>query len=304
METRGLHLEMSDGETLTLTQLKTAAQVREAGQHDLVLLSVKAHQISDLAADLPALFGPETMVVTLQNGIPWWYFQRHGGELEGTRIQALDPFGMIQTHIDPERILGCVAYPAAAMPEPGLIRHIEGNRFPVGELDGRESERVLVVADMLAAAGFKSRVIPDIRAEIWLKAWGTMSINPISALTHATMEEICRFPETRKLVVTMMQEAQDVAEKLGITFRHTIQKRVAGAESVGPHKTSMLQDVEVGRDLELDALMAAVIELGTITGTATPALEAVHAVVKLLEDTYLRAGGRVGLIASGSSSPG
>lgn len=296
MVSEGIRLRMADGEETSLAPVNATGDLSEVGLQDLVFLAVKAHHIADVAPGLPALFGPETVVITLQNGIPWWYFQKHGTEFEGTRIQALDPTGVIERNIDPERVIGCVAYPAATVPRPGFIQHVEGNRFPVGELDGTESDRCLQLVDLLTAAGFKSRVISDIRAEIWLKAWGTMSINPISALTHATMEEICRLSDTRELVVDIMEEAREVAEKLGITFRHTIERRVKGAEAVGPHKTSMLQDVEAGHELELEALLAAIIELGGLTSTPTPALKSVYATTKLLERTYSKAGARVGLI--------
>jgi len=292
----GLRLEMADGEVSRLDEVRATGDLSAAGPQDLVFLAVKSHHIADVAAGLPALFTPHTVVVTLQNGIPWWYFKKHRGVHQGRRIQALDPGGVIEQNIDANRVIGCVAYPAAVVPEPGVIRHVEGNRFPVGELDGSESDRCGRLCDILTTAGFKSRVISDIRAEIWLKAWGTMSINPISALTHATMEEVCRLPETRGLVVSMMEEAQEIAQKLGISFRHTIEKRVAGAEAVGPHKTSMLQDVEAGAELELDALMAAVIELGEVTGSPTPALRSIYAATKLLERTYSSAGSRVALI--------
>jgi 2-dehydropantoate 2-reductase len=292
----GLRLDLASGESIVLDSVKATGNPSEVEPQDVVFLGVKAHQIPEVAPHLPALLGPETMVVSLQNGLPWWYFQRHGGAFEGQRIQALDPDGIIEKYVDPERVIGCVAYPAATVPEPGVIKHVEGNRFPVGELDGTESARCQMLFDLLTSAGFKSRVISDVRAEIWLKAWGTMSLNPLSALTHATMEEICRLPETRDLVVAIMTEAQTVAEKLGITFRVPIERRVAGAERVGSHKTSMLQDVEAGEELELDALMASVIELGRLTSTPTPFLESIYAATKLLERTYSTAGARVGLI--------
>ncbi|MCZ6482451.1 MAG: 2-dehydropantoate 2-reductase, partial [Alphaproteobacteria bacterium] len=250
---------------------------------DMVILALKAHQIEAVASEIPALFRPETIVVPVQNGIPWWYFQRHGGEFDGRRLETLDPTGVIEANIEAGRIIGCVVYPAAAVTGPGVIHHVEGDRFPVGELDGSESERVKTLSETLIDAGFRSRVIEDIRSEIWLKAWGNLSFNPISALTHATLADICRFPETRALAASMMKEAQDIAEKLGIEFRHTIDKRIDGAEAVGAHKTSMLQDVEARRKLEVEALIGAVIELGRLTNTPTPAIDAVYACVKLLD---------------------
>jgi 2-dehydropantoate 2-reductase len=176
-----------------------------------------------------------------------------------------------------------------------VIRHAEGDRFPIGELDGKETERAKWVHDVLVSAGLKSRILPDIRAEIWLKAWGNLSFNPISALCHATLVEICQFPETRQLAADMMREAQDVALKLGIKFRHTIEKRIEGAESVGAHKTSMLQDVELGRSLETEALVGSILELARLTDTPAPSIQAVYACVKLLNKVMLTEGGGVRL---------
>ncbi len=233
------------------------------------------------------------MIVTVQNGIPWWYFHKHGGEFDGRQLESLDPDGTLGKNIDGDKIVGCVVYPAGAVDAPGVIRHVEGDRFPVGELDGSTTERVQTLHDTLVNAGFQSRILDDIRSEIWLKAWGNLSFNPISALTHATLVDICQFAETRKLAETMMGEAQAIAEKLGITFRHTIEKRIAGAEGVGAHKTSMLQDVEAGRSLETEALIGAILELGQITETPAPAIEAVYACVKLLNKVMLLQGAGV-----------
>jgi 2-dehydropantoate 2-reductase len=187
--------------------------------------------------------------------------------------------------IEADRVLGCVAYPAATMKAPGVIRHVEGDRFPIGELDGAETARAKEVAAAFTRAGFRSRVVTNIRAELWLKAWGSVSFNPISALSRATMAGICRLPETRVLAAAMMAEAQSIALKFGITFRHTIEERLLGAEKVGDHKTSMLQDLEVQNQLEVEALVGAMLELGRLTGTPTPAIEAVYALTKLLDRT-------------------
>lgn len=277
----GLKLVLADGTELVANDCRATDEIRSAGAHDLVVLALKAHQIAAVAPDLPALFHPETIVVTVQNGLPWWYFQKHGGELDGTRLRSLDPDGVIEANVAADRIIGCIAYPAAERTAPGVIQHVEGDRFPVGELDGSKSKRVQWVAECFTGAGFKSRVVSDIRAQIWLKAWGNLSLNPISALTRATIVEICQFPATRALTAAMMGEAQAIAEKLGITFRHTIEQRIAGAERVGAHKTSMLQDVEAGRSIEIEPLVGAVIELGRLTGTPTPSIDAVHACVTL-----------------------
>ncbi len=280
---KGLKLLMHEGEELLARDVKVTDDMAQAGVQDVVIIAVKAYQIPAIAARMRALFGPDTAVITIQNGIPWWYFHKHGGEFEGRRLESVDPSGEIDANIEPARIIGCVVYPAAEIIAPGVIKHVEGNRFPVGELDGSTSERVEKIAQSFNTAGFKSFVLDNIRSEIWLKAWGNLSFNPISALTQATLVDICQFPLTRKLAARMMEEAQVIANKLGITFRLTIDKRIAGAESVGKHKTSMLQDVEAGRPLEVEALMGTVVELGRVTNTSTPHIDAVYALVKLLD---------------------
>jgi 2-dehydropantoate 2-reductase len=298
IQEKGLKLVMQDGEEFVAREAKVTGSFEDAGKQDVVILGVKAHQIQEVAPHLPALFGPDTSLVTVQNGIPWWYFQRHGGKYEGKRLISLDPTGVIVTNVDSDRIIGCVAYPAATIVEPGIVRHVEGDRFPLGELDGSESERCQALMQAFIDSGFRSRVIDNIRAEIWLKAWGTLSFNPISALTHATMVDICRFSETRELAAAMMREAEETAGKLGITFRRTIERRIEGAESVGAHKTSMLQDVEAGRALEIEALMGAIIELSRLTETPSPAIDTVYACVKLLNKTFTEAESKVVLTPS------
>jgi len=285
IQKHGLKLISQDGTEQVARDLAATSQITEAGAHDIVILALKAHQIEAVASQLPALFHTETLAVTVQNGIPWWYFQKHGGEYEGKRLYSLDPNGVLEANIDAGRIIGSIAYPAAEVSEPGVIRHLEGNRFPVGELDGSKSERVKKLSALLTGAGFKSPVLTDIRAQIWLKAWGNLSFNPISALTRATLAEIARFPESRELAASMMREAQQVAQKLGITFRLTVEQRIAGAEAVGEHKTSMLQDLESGRPLEIEALVGVFLELGRLTQTPTPSIDAVYACVKLLSAT-------------------
>jgi len=293
MRGHGLKLVMSDGTEHHARHIEATDDVRDAGPQDMVMLALKAHQIPAIAPELPALFEPHTSVVTLQNGIPWWYFQRHGGPLDGRRLESLDPGGVIESHVAPERVIGCIAYPATGLAEPGVIRQVEGDRFPVGEPDGSESERVRHAAALLERAGFRSRVLTDIRSEIWLKAWGNLCFNPISALTHATLAGICRCPETRRLAATMMAEAQAIAGKLGVSFRHPIERRIQGAESVGEHKTSMLQDLEAGKPMEIEALIGAVLELGRLTETPAPAIESIYACVKLLDTTVPGAGKRL-----------
>ncbi len=278
----GLTLIREDGTDHVVTNCSATDNLHEAGHQDIVILAIKAHQIAAVARDIATMLGPDTIVVTVQNGIPWWYFHKHGGEFEGTRLESLDPNGAIEASIEAERIVGGIAYPAADKPRPGVIRVVEGNRFPVGELDGSKSERVKMVADLFGKAGLRSKVLTDIRSHIWVKAWGNLSFNPISALTGATLAEICQFPATRELSARMMRESQEIAEKLGIRFRHTIEQRIVGAEKVGAHKTSMLRDVEEGRATELAALVGVFIELGRLTNTPTPSIAAVYACVKLL----------------------
>jgi len=290
----GLKLIWEDGSEHTAA-VKAVGSAAEAGPQDLVILAVKAHFLDQVVREIDAMLEPGTMIMTVQNGLPWWYFQRHGGKYDGHKLSSLDPSGILARRIDPGRVLGCVVYPAAQVTAPGVIRHAEGDRFPIGELDGRETERAKWVHDVLVSAGLKSRILADIRSEIWLKAWGNLSFNPISALTHATLVEICQFPETRALAADMMREAQCVAEKLGIKFRHTIEKRIEGAESVGAHKTSMLQDVELGRSLETEALVGSILELARLTDTPAPSIQAVYACVKLLNKVMLTEGGGVRL---------
>jgi ketopantoate reductase len=284
IRSKGLQLHWQDG-TVWKANVQAYDKPAEAGEHDLIILGVKAYDLEAVAKDLGPLLGLETMVMTLQNGIPWWYFQREGGPFDSTRLKTLDPSGILTETIDPCRIIGCVSYPAAALGAPGIIHHVEGERFPVGELDGRETDRVALISDTLIRAGLKSRVLTDIRSELWLKAWGSLSFNPISVLTHATMARICRRPETRKLAAAMMAEAESIAAKLNIRFRHTIEQRVEGAEKVGEHKTSMLQDFEAGRPLETEALIGSILEMGRLTDTPTPLIEAVHGLLRLLETT-------------------
>jgi len=293
IRSRGLELIMNDGSHHLARDVTATARMRECGPQDLVILALKAHQIEPVVREIRSLFGPKTIVLSVQNGIPWWYFQRHGGEHDGTILRAVDPDGVITQAIDSHRILGCIAYPAAEITRPGVIRHIEGMRFPLGELDGAASERADRVAKTLVKAGFKAPVLEDIRSEIWLKAWGNLTFNPISALTHATLVDICQHPRGRELATHMMREAQAIADQLGISFRVSIEKRIAGAERVGRHKTSMLQDVEAGKPLETEALIGAVVELAEITGTPAPTIRAVYAAVELLGSTIEHEGVRI-----------
>jgi ketopantoate reductase/2-keto-4-pentenoate hydratase/2-oxohepta-3-ene-1,7-dioic acid hydratase in catechol pathway len=292
IQKNGLKLEWHDGKVQT-AKMKAVNKPADAGKQDIVILAVKAHFLDQVVRDIDSLLGPDTIVLTVQNGLPWWYFQRLGGQYDNHKLESLDPSGVLTKYIDPKRIIGCVVYPAAAATAPGVIHHVEGDRFPIGELDGKETERVRELHDVFIKAGLKSLVLPDIRSEIWLKAWGNLSFNPISALTHATLVDICQFAETRALAASMMKEAQDIAQKLGVTFRVSIDKRIAGAEAVGAHKTSMLQDVEAGRSLETEALIGSILEMAKLTNTAAPAIESVYALVKLLNKVMLLEGGGV-----------
>jgi 2-dehydropantoate 2-reductase len=282
LRTRGIRLVLGDGSEQAVPHVNATADYAGAGPQDLVILALKAHQVESVVRDVPKLFGPDTVVVPMQNGIPYWYFHRHGGALAGTRVHSVDPTGVIGEHIPCERIIGCVVYPATELLAPGVIKHVEGNRFPVGEPDGTTSERVKRVSECFIRGGLQAPVLSDIRAEIWLKLWGNLTFNPISALSRATLAGICQFPLSRQLAFDMMSEAQSIANTLGITFRVPIEKRIAGAERVGHHKTSMLQDVESGRTLEVDALLGSVVELARLTETPIPHLDTVYALTKLL----------------------
>ncbi|HUQ84162.1 MAG TPA: 2-dehydropantoate 2-reductase, partial [Gemmatimonadaceae bacterium] len=239
------------------------------------------------------LLTDDTTIVTMQNGIPWWYFHKHGGELDGRPVVAADPDGTIARSIDSRRVIGSVVYPAATLVRPGVVQVVEGKRFTLGELDGSESERITAISAALTRAGFKAPVTNDIRGEIWLKIWGNLSFNPISALSHATLVDLLQFPLTRELSIAMMCEAETIANTLGIKFRVGIDKRIAGAEKVGAHKTSMLQDVEAGKAIELDALVGAVVELGRLTNTPTPHIDAVYACASLLAKSLADQQGRL-----------
>ena len=293
----GMKLIDHDGHEQVARGVKASNDYGAVGVQDIVILAMKAHQLEAVVDELPKLIGPDTLIVTMQNGLPFWYFHQHGGALAGSPVKSVDPSGRIAAAIPAAQVIGCVVYPASELIAPGVVRHIEGDRFPVGELDGSTSERVQRVADCFVKAGFKSPVLDNIRSEIWLKLWGNLTFNPISSLAHATLEDICRFPLTRELAAAMMAEAQAVANKLGITFRVSIDKRIAGAEKVGKHKTSMLQDIEAGRAPEIDALVGSIVELGRLTDTPTPHIDTVYALVKLLAKTMDDEKGRVKMSA-------
>ena len=288
----GLRLVEVDGSVTVAAGIEASDDFAALGDHDTVILALKAHQIATVAGDLAQLCHDDTMIVPVQNGIGWWYFEHHGGPHDGRRLNSLDPDGTIAAAVPPERIVACIAYPAAEKTGPGVVTHVEGDRFPVGELDGTKSERARALADALTSSGFKSRVLTDVRSHLWVKAWGNLAFNPISALTGATLGEICRTPATRDLAARMMTEAAAIAEALGVRIRISVAQRIAGAEAVGEHKTSMLQDAEAGRPLELDPLVGVFVELGELAGVPTPAITTVYGLAALLNRRLAAAGGR------------
>lgn len=286
-------LKLIEGDKETIARVKASSRIADVGEQDLIILGMKAHQVAAVVRDLPAIYGPRTSVLTAQNGIPWWYFFKHGGPYEGARLESVDPGGVIADNLPIERVVASVVYPAAEIERPGVIRHIEGYRFSLAEIDGAQTERIGKIAASFTHAGFKAPIVSDIRTELWTKLWGNATFNPISALTHATLEDICRFKLTRALAEETMGEMKAIGEALGIRFRIPLEKRITATEAVGPHKTSMLQDVEAGRGLEADALIGSVIELGRIVNVPTPHLDSLYAVVKLLEETLTREKGRL-----------
>jgi len=253
------------------------------GPADVVFLGVKAHALTGLAPSLRPLLGPDTVVVSTQNGIPWWYFEAHAGDLTGVRLERVDPGGVIAANIEHRRVVGSLAYFATELAGPGVVRHIEGNRISFGEPDGTKTDRMKAVAEALIAAGLRCPVTTRFRHEIWVKLLGNVAFNPLSALTGGTLEELARHPDTSRLVRELMAETEAVAARLGIELPISIDQRMAGAEKVGAHKTSMLQDYEAQRPMELEAVVGAVVELGERLGMSMAATRAVYACAKLLD---------------------
>lgn len=281
MQDRGLQVRSPDGDFEV--QPKLAPDVSSAGKADVVFLGVKAHSLTPIAPTLGPLFGPDTIVVSTQNGIPWWYFQNLGGEFDGLRLERVDPGGVIAAAIEPRRVVASLAYFATDLAAPGVIHHTEGNRMSFGEPDGSRSERARAIAEALIAAGFRCPVTTRMRHEIWVKLIGNVAFNPISALTGGTLEELARDPEVAPTVRTIMAETEAVAARLGIELPISIDQRMAGAEKVGAHKTSMLQDYEAGRPMEIEAVVGAVVELGDRVGVPMPATKAVYGCAKMLD---------------------
>jgi 2-dehydropantoate 2-reductase len=282
MRERGLSVVSPDGNFHV--NPKIADDLASIGMADVIILGVKAHSLTALAPQLPVLFGPNTVVVSTQNGIPWWYFQCMGGDWDGLRLERVDPGGAIASAIDPRRILGSLAYFATDIIEPGVIRHTEGNRISFGEPDGSRTERSRHVAEALIAARFRCPITTRIRHEIWVKLLGNVAFNPISVLTGGTLDELMRDPSVSCLVRDVMRETVAVAAKLGIDLPISIEQRMAGAAKVGAHKTSMLQDHETRRPMEIEAVVGAVVELGERLNVTMPSTRAVYACVKFLDE--------------------
>ena len=246
-----------------------------------MILTLKAHSVPPVVGQILPLLGPQTTLVSGVNGVPWWYFHRHGGAFEGRRLASVDPGNLQWDGFGPDRVLGCVVYPAAEVVQPGVVAHVEGNRFSLGEPSGEISRRAMALSKVLQTAGLKAPVRPRLRDEIWVKLWGNLSFNPISALTHATLNVLCTDRGTRAVARAMMVEAQAVAEELGVRFPIDVDRRIDGGAAVGAHRTSMLQDLEAGRPMEIEALVGSVAELGRLTGVATPTVDTVLALVRL-----------------------
>ena len=290
---RGGHLAAMREKGLTLDRdgARRSVKVRatddpaELGHQDYVVIGLKAHQAWETAKQMAPLIGPDTVVITCQNGVPWWYFYGLDGPYEGRRLRAVDPEDWQWNAIGPERVVGCVVYPATEISEPGVIKHVYGDKFALGEPDGSDSERCRKFSKALQAGGFKAPILEDLRSEIWLKLWGNLCFNPISALTRATLDVVATDPDTRSTAKTMMREAEVIARRLGASFRVDIERRINGAAKVGAHRTSMLQDLERGRAMEIDALVTAVQEMGRIVDVETPCIDIVLGLVRQLGRT-------------------
>ena len=286
---RGPHLEamkknglrLIEGESDLTVPVEASENPEDLGFQDYLIITLKAHSVPSIIEKVRPLVSEKTTIVSGVNGIPWWYFHKIGGELEGTKLASVDPGNVQWESFGPSKVLGCVVYPAAEVMEPGVIRHIEGNRFSLGEPDGSKSDRALKLSKVLTEAGLKAPVRPKLRDEIWVKLWGNLSFNPISALTHATLDVLCTDIGTREVARKMMLEAQAIAEKLGVKFPIDVERRIDGGAAVGAHRTSMLQDLDQGRPMEVDALVTAVQELGRITNTPTPVIDIVLSLIKL-----------------------
>jgi 2-dehydropantoate 2-reductase len=280
MQEHGVQVRSSDGDFVARPTM--AGSLEEVGPVDVVFLGVKAHGLPQLAPQLKPVLGPETTVVSTQNGIPWWYFQGFGGELEGLRLERIDPGGVISSAIEARSVVGSIVYFSTEISSPGVVQHIEGNRISLGEPNGSRSDRCRQIAEALIASGLRCPVTTHIRPEIWVKVLGNASLNPVSALTRATLVQMLRDPGVSSVIRNIMQEVEALSNKLGMELPVSIDQRMAGAEKVGEHKTSMLQDLEAGRPLELEALVGAVVELGERVGLSMPYTRTVYSCTKLL----------------------
>lgn len=278
MQSKGLTLRSEGAETVV--PVRAVASAAEAGPQDYVVVTLKAHSLPGAAEQMQPLLGPETAIVSAVNGIPWWYFHKLAGPFEGRVVESVDPGGVVTKLLPPERAIGCIVYPAAEVPEPGVIEHTYGDRFTLGEPDGSRTPRIAALSEALIAAGFKAPVRPKIRDEMWVKLWGNMAFNPISALTTATLDVLIADDGQRGVARAMMLEGQAVAEKLGVRFAIDVDKRIAGGAEVGAHKTSMLQDLERGRPMEIDALLGVVVELAELVEVPVPTCRTVLALVR------------------------
>tara|TARA_B100000768_G_scaffold181814_1_gene206638 strand:- start:3183 stop:4157 length:975 start_codon:yes stop_codon:yes gene_type:complete len=287
---RGPHLAAIKDKGLTLAEadrdpvnvkINASENPADLGPQDYVIVTLKAHSVPAVVPKMQSLIGRNTTIVSGVNGVPWWYFHKIGTDLEGTRLESVDPDNTQWDGFGPDRVLGCVVYPAAEVSKPGTIKHIEGNRFSLGEPDGSKSKRAVALSQALSAAGLKAPVRPRLRDEIWVKLWGNLSFNPISALTQAPLDVLCTDSGTRAVAKGMMLEAQEIAEKLGVKFPIDVERRIDGGAAVGSHRTSMLQDLDAGRPMEIDALIGSVQELGHLTKTPTPTIDTVLALIRL-----------------------
>lgn len=280
MRDKGLTLQMEGNERIA--KVACTDDPAEAGPQDYVIIALKSHQALEVADRFAPLLGPDTAVVTAMNGVPWWYFYKLAGPLEGSTLESVDPSGRQWRLIGPQRAIGCVVYPATEIVAPGVIKHVYGKKFTLGEPDGTISPRCTALSEALIASGLEAPVRDNIRDDIWKKLWGNLCFNPISALTRATLDVVATDPGTRAVARSMMLEAKEIGEALGVEFRIDIEKRIDGAAAVGAHRTSMLQDLEKGRAMEIDALVTAVQELGRLTDVPTPTLDGVLALVQQL----------------------
>lgn len=280
MQQNGVQVRSADGDFQANPAF--VGSLEEAGPADVVILGVKAHSLPQLASQLKFVLGPDTTVVSTQNGIPWWYFQGFGGQWEGLRLERIDPGGVISAAIEARRVVGSIVYFSTEITAPGVIQHIEGNRISLGEPSGERSERCRRIAEALVASGLRCPITTHIREEIWVKVLGNASLNPVSALARATLGQMLRDPGVSEIIRNIMREVEAVSQKLGMKLPVSIEQRMAGAERVGEHRTSMLQDLETARPMELEALVGSVVELGERVGVPMPHTRTVYSCAKLL----------------------